>query len=142
MSNEEHEEQRNPSVETAKIGLWSAVAVALIGAFASISVVTVDKVIAPRVTVQDVEETVRANAPEFMFFDEIRTDRVTRQPLPGNWQICTLATAGTVHHNQACTCSIGRDDNSDWFLDILLDENVPDHDCKCRAACFDFDPQD
>jgi len=139
MSNDRNEKSDN-SLVTAKIGLWSAVAVALIGAVTSVAVVTVDKVIAPRVTSQEVEETVRANAPSFMFFDEIRTDRVTRQALPGNWQICTLATAGTVHHNQACTCSIRRDDNTDWFLDVLLDENVPGSDCKCRAACFDFDP--
>ncbi len=139
MSSEGIEKPDN-SLVTAKISLWSAIAVAFIGAVASVAVVTVDKVIAPRVTVQDVEETVRANAPEVRFFDEIRIDRVTRQALPGNWQICTLATAGTVHHKQACTCSIGRDDNSDWYLDVLLDENVPGSKCKCRAACFDFGP--
>lgn len=117
---------------------WAVVVAAFVSGLMAMGVVTIEKIIAPRLTEKDVIETIRDHAPKFEFFKEIRTDKNSRQPLPGKWQICTLVTAGTVHQNQACTCAIDRDANGSWFMDVLLDEKVDGSKCKCRAACFDF----
>lgn len=134
---------KNPNSEkedsnAAKLGLWSAIAVAVIGAVTSISVVTIDKVIAPQITQEDVVETVKSNAPRTQFFEPLYSDGSISQNLVGDWQICSLMTSGTVHHNQACTCRIEKRAESDWLLHLELDDNVNGRFCRCQAACFDF----
>ena len=132
------EEKPESSLATAKIGFLSAIGVALIGAVSSIAVVTIDKVVAPRVTEAEVIETVQANAPKVQFFDELYSDDSVSQSLVGDWQICTLMTAGTVHNVQACTCQIEQDNEQRWSLHLQLDDNYDELYCRCRAACFDF----
>ena len=75
----------------------------------------------------------------YMLFEPIATKSLKKQSL-GDWQICTLVTAGESHYDQACQCiieNIGKKDAVDWQLRVNLDPSV-DGICNCRAACFNF----
>ncbi|NOD88368.1 MULTISPECIES: hypothetical protein [unclassified Ruegeria] len=138
MNKSHDNSEQHPSITAARIGVRGSIFVAVIGAIASVLVVVADRLVSPPITTEDVQQQIDDSLPSFKFFPQERTNQSNEVALEGEWQICTLATAGTVHHTQACTCSVSTEDEVHWTLETILDDSVTDGFCRCEAACFNF----
>lgn len=117
--------------------IWPAV----IGAIAAVLVAVIQYVVAPLVTQAQLKAAVEAAKPTWKTFPELNTKKQGDAQTLGTWNVCTLTTAGAVHHTQACTCELKPTQSSstvpEWTLKVLLDPNV-DGFCRCQASCFNF----
>ena len=136
----------------AKIGYKQAIALAVISGAIALSTIIVKDLVIPALKISDVQREIKNEVPglvekqlekvipEVKLFPAKNTKRNIEQPL-GDYQICTLVTAGETHHDQACRCILEDQDAApekfNWRLKVRLDESV-NGVCNCQAACFNF----